>query len=411
MRRTAADIPDRWLFLPIKEGNVRLTSFFGLMETTSETAPLSAPMTLSSWLSAPSGDASGLWFMSLLADFVFPEAFVWGESAAIARADAQASSDYFSSGGQERDSNLGRAATAFGWGGGLLADAWPAAPDEGEYSRVRTSNIETLLIGGTLDFSTPPQVATNELLPHLPNGHQVVLAGFGHSTNFWTYQPEAGTRLITTFFDSGRIDDSLYKPASVDFTPEMTHTALGKGLAGAMVGLALITVVSLLWMPRRVHKRGRFGRKASATLRSLYAIVLGLGGWFLGALLVITTMPGVPLANDLLAALSVGVPVGLGIYWAWVHSDWSSATKTVGLVAAMGGALVGAWLGFNATEGLLALITVIAGAAVGANLALIVLGMTWEWRIGSRLAREAETTSGVGQIGVGRTVSLPRTEP
>ena len=76
----------------------------------------------------------------------------------------------------------------------------------------------------------------------------------------------------------------------------------------------------------------------------------------------------------------------------------------------MGGALVGAWLGFNATEGLLALIAVIAGAAVGANLALIVLGMTWERRIAS-LAREAETTSGAGQSGVGRTVSLPRTEP
>ena len=46
MRRTAADIPDRWLFLPIKEGNVRVASFYGLMESTSEAAPLSAPMTL-----------------------------------------------------------------------------------------------------------------------------------------------------------------------------------------------------------------------------------------------------------------------------------------------------------------------------------------------------------------------------
>jgi len=42
MRSTAADMPDRWLFLPIKEGNARLASFFGLFETTSETNPLSA---------------------------------------------------------------------------------------------------------------------------------------------------------------------------------------------------------------------------------------------------------------------------------------------------------------------------------------------------------------------------------
>ena len=35
--------------------------------------------------------------------------------------------------------------------------------------------METLLIGGELDFATPPQKATRELLPHLPNGHEVVL--------------------------------------------------------------------------------------------------------------------------------------------------------------------------------------------------------------------------------------------
>ena len=377
MRETAADIPDRWFFLPIKEGNVRVASFYGLAESTSENAPLSSPMTLDSWLSAADGDASGFWFQSLLADIAFPTAFVWGEYAAAARADAQAASDYFSSGGQKRRSNLGYAATAFGWGGGRLADGWPAVPDEGDFSSVRTSEVETLLIGGTLDFATPPQWATRDLLPHLPNGQQVVLDGFGHSFDFWTYQPEASSRLINTFFDSGKVDDSLYKPARVDFTPEVTQTALAKGIAGSMVGLGALTVLSLLWMARRVHKRGHFGRKASATLRSLYPMVLGLGGWFLGVLIVTTTMPGVPLDNELLAVLPVAVPIGLGIYWAWVHRDRSATTKTAGFVAAMGGALLGAWLGFHATAGLLALITTIVGATVGANLLLIVLGMTW----------------------------------
>ena len=377
MRETAADIPDRWFFLPIKEGNVRVASFYGLAESTSENAPLSSPMTLDSWLSAADGDASGFWFQSLLADIAFPTAFVWGEYAAAARADAQAASDYFSSGGQKRRSNLGYAATAFGWGGGRLADGWPAVPDEGDFSSVRTSEVETLLIGGTLDFATPPQWATRDLLPHLPNGQQVVLDGFGHSFDFWTYQPEASSRLINTFFDSGKVDHSLYRPARVDFTPEVTQTALAKGIAGSMVGLGALTVLSLLWMARRVHKRGCFGRKASVTLRSLYPMVLGLGGWFLGVLIVTTTMPGVPLDNELLAVLPVAVPIGLGIYWAWVHRDRSATTKTAGFLAAMGGALLGAWLGFHATAGLLALITTIVGATVGANLLLIVLGMTW----------------------------------
>jgi pimeloyl-ACP methyl ester carboxylesterase len=378
IRRTGADMPERWLFLPIKPGNVRVASFFGLIESTPEEAPLNAPVTLDSWLSAAEGDASGFWFQSLLVDFVVPDAFVWGHYAAAAILDSQAAREYFSSGGQDPGSNLGRAATAFVWGGGRLADAWPAAPDEDAYSRVRTSDVESLLIGGELDTSTPPQVATEELLPYLPNGHEVILPGFGHTATFWADQPDAGTRLITTFFDTGRVDDSLYELQSVDFTPEVTHTALAKRIAGAMVGLALLTVLSLLWSARRVRKRGHFGRKASATLRSLYPIVLGLGGWFLGVVIVITTMPGVTLDSELLAAVAVGVPIGLGIYLAWVHRGWSAATKAAGFWGAMAGALVGGWAGFNSTEGLLALISAIVGAAVGANATLLVLDISWD---------------------------------
>jgi pimeloyl-ACP methyl ester carboxylesterase len=376
IRKTAADVPDRFWFLPIKYGNVRAGSLFGLFEATSEAAPLSAAMTLDSWLSASAGDASGLWFLSLASDLFYPGAFVWGQYAAAGRIDAQAARRYFS-GPRDRNS-IGDAATAFVWGGGRLADAWPAAVDESKYRRVRPSNVETLLIGGALDFSTPPQVATKELLPSLPNGHQVVLPGFGHSASFWEEQPAAGTRLVNTFFDSGRVDDSLYKPQHVDFTPEVTDTALAKGIAGTMVGLAALTVLSLLLMARRVHRRGRFGRKASATLRSLYPIVLGLGGWFLGVLIVITTMPGVPLDDELLAALSVGLPIGLGAYFAWVNRDWSAQTKTTGLAGVIGGALVGSWLGFNATDGLLALVTSIVGATVGANLILLALDIAWD---------------------------------
>ena len=66
-------------------------------------------------------------------------------------------------------------------------------------------------------------------MPYLPNGHQVVLEGFGHSFTFWTEQPEAGTRLISTFLDRGQVDDSLYQPQRIDFTPSPT----GRGIAPA----------------------------------------------------------------------------------------------------------------------------------------------------------------------------------
>lgn len=202
-----------------------------------------------------------------------------------------------------------------------------------------------------------------------------MLPKLGHSTSFWTEQPEASTQLIDTFLNSGRVDDSRYQPMRVDFTPEVTLTALAKGTAGTMLGLALLTVASLLAMARRVHTRGGYGPKASAALRSLYPIVLGPGGWFAGALIVLTTSSGVPLDDELLAAVSVGLPIGLGVYLAWTRRNRSATTRAVGFAAATGGALLGAWLGFHATEGLAALLSTLLGSIVGANLLLLVLDL------------------------------------
>jgi pimeloyl-ACP methyl ester carboxylesterase len=369
MKRT--DVPAKWLFLPVEDGNVRIASFFGLMETTMESAPLASPMTIDSWLADADGDASGFWLQSLAARLFLPKAFVWGQYASVGRLDSAEARDYLAS--SPPDSILDDAGTEFMWGGGRLADAWPATPGEDDYDRVRTSSVETLLVSGALDFAAPPQAATNELLPHLPNGEQVLLPGIGHSLSFWTQQADAGTHLVNTYFDTGRVDRSRYKAQNVDFTPEVTQAALGKGIAGTMVGLAVLTVLSLLWLGLR--RKPRFGGKSSAVLRSLYPVVLGLGGWAAGVLLVVTTMPETPLDDERLAILSVGLPVGLGIYWAWVNRESRAASKLIGLVLGVGGALGGAWLGFHAGTGLLALLTAIVGAIAGANLALVVLDL------------------------------------
>src|SRR5215211_5637170 len=381
LKRTVADMPDHWLFLPIRKGNARIASFYGLMESTSESAPLSAPMTLNAWVSAAKGDSSGLWFESLLAQLAFPESFVWGDVAAVARADTRAADRYYSSSENPGDTIIGDPATDFNFAGGRLTDARPSKPTENEYARVRTSNVETLLVGGTLDVATPPQVATQELLPFLPNGHQVVLAELGHTDSFWNDQPKASTRLLNAFLDKGKVDDSLYTHQAVDFTPDVTQTALGKGIGGAMMGLALLVPLSLLLMWRRVRKRGGFGRKASAVLRSVYLLVLGLGGWFIGLMIVLVALPTIPLDSALLAVVSIGVPIGLGTYWAWVNSERQERATTIGVSVSATGALIGAVLGFNATAGLMAVITTIVGAAVGANLGLIALDVA---KIGER---------------------------
>jgi pimeloyl-ACP methyl ester carboxylesterase len=399
LRANSADIPDHWWFLPIRKGNVRLASFFGLISATSAAEPLTAPMTLDSWFAAGNGDPSGLWFMSLMAGLAFPQAQVWGDVASVARTDSAAAEHYFA-GEQRTRSILGKSpGSDFLWAGGTLRTAWPAGPDDNAYSKAQTSRVPTLLIGGDLDLATPPQRATRELLPHLPNGHQVVLPNLGHTDDFWSYEPEASSHLVNTFLANGKVDDSLYTNTPVDFTPGLKQTVLAKGLLGAMVGFAALAVLSLLWLPRRVHTRGRIGRRSAASIRSLYVLVLGLGGWFAGTLVVLTTMPTVPLDSDLVAGISVGAPVGLGIYWAWVHREWSPRTKGTGLAGALAGALVGAWLGCNATSGILAALTAIIGAVVGANLIVLVLDIARDVSVRRLVAEPARPAVATPELG------------
>jgi pimeloyl-ACP methyl ester carboxylesterase len=392
---TRTEMPNRWLFLPIKDSNVHVVSMFGLFESTPSAWPSFAPSVIDVWLSAAEGDPSGMWVTSLIGDVMLPELFVYGQYAAAASVDAQAARDYFGPGAQDHEGNFGYDATAFGWAGGQAVETWPTANEVDDYTPVQESNVETLLIGGELDVSTPPQIATEELLPSLPNGHQVVLPGFGHTVTLFTEQPEASTRLINTFYDSGRVDDSLYAPHDVDFTlPPMTFGSVARIAVGALSALGALTVISLIVMARRFQRRGRTGPVAGALLRSIYPAFLGLGGWSLGVLIVLTTMPAVRIDNQVLIIVGVGLPIGLGIYWAWVNRDWPARVRAVGFGLALVGALVGAWLGYHALGGFPGILTAIVGATVGANISIIVFDIFGERSSPQVLDGESAAASG-----------------
>ena len=85
-----------------------------------------------------------------------------------------------------------------------------------------------------------------------------------------------------------------------------------------------------------------------------------------------------PIDGELLVVFSMGVPIALGIYWAWLQRDWPSETRRLGLAAAGLSALVGGWLGFHAGADILALVTTILGAAAATNLALILVSVARE---------------------------------
>jgi pimeloyl-ACP methyl ester carboxylesterase len=384
VRRTTADFPDRWLFLPIKESNLRAMTLFGMFDTV-PTGAAYAPMMIDAWLAAAEGDAGGFWFTSILVDVMSADLFIAGQRAAAASLDHRAAREYFADGPGDL-ANLGRAATASAWAAGRWVDVWPTAAEVGAYQLMRSSAVETLVVNGVLDLSTPPQLAARDLMPYLPNGQEVVLADFGHTESFFRQQPDAGTHLVNTFFDSGRVDLSRYQPQPVDFTPPTTYGAYARMVLAALLGLAALTVLSLVALAHRVRTRGHVGPSAAAAVRSVFLLVLGLGGWSLGALLVLTAMPGARITGELVVVTSVAVPIGLGAYVAWVQRGWSAPLRYAGSVAVAAGALGGAWLGFHAAAVPFALFTAIAGAGAGANLTLILLDM---WRAESTERRGA----------------------
>ena len=382
MKHTAAHVPSSWYSLPIKPGNALVGTFLGLTEATAVDSPLSGPMTLDSWISAAQGDPSGLWLLSTMANLTLPTSFTWGEFASIGMADAQPVERYFSS-GADRGSIIGNPLGEFLWGAGGLVHAWPANPGENQYTSVQNSSVPTLLIGGTLDFETPAQNATKELLPHLSDGHQVILSGLGHVDDFFSYEPKASTQLLTTFYATGQVDTSLYTPNKVSFTTSQTQAAIARDILGFMIGFALLAVIWLVVLAIRIRRRGGTGRKTGAWIRSAGPLVFGLGGWFLGALLVLRFWSSQPLDGQLLAVVSIAVPIWLGVYAGWVRTDTPKEMRAKGIGAAGVGAVVGAALGFHVVSGLMALITAIIGAAVVSNLSLLVLDI-WTERATSR---------------------------
>jgi hypothetical protein len=125
-----------------------------------------------------------------------------------------------------------------------------------EYLQVQPTDVESLLISGSLDFSTPAQFATEELLPYLSNGEQVILKDLGHVSSFWSSQPEARVHLQNTFFDTGQVDASLYTYQPLDFDVGLGWPGLAKLLL-AIVVLVPILLLALVWWIIHRAKRHR----------------------------------------------------------------------------------------------------------------------------------------------------------
>ena len=245
MRNITRNMPDRWLFIQIDPGKVRVLTHFLLFHRNSSATVYDL------FLAAEEGDPSGLALMSVMYNLIWPGMNTWGEWANKGIIDYDPSRDYLTD-MDPPNSVIGSPFSLLCGGSGQFGGSWPSTPIPDEFLEVPSSNVETLLVSGSIDFSVAPQWATNELLPVLSNGHQVILSEFGHTSDFWGLQPEATIHMLTAFFDKGDVDDSLYTYEPMDFHVEWGWPTQAKQYLAIATGVPLILMLLVGFIVRWV---------------------------------------------------------------------------------------------------------------------------------------------------------------
>lgn len=251
IRNVLKSLPRKWLIFRIDPDKVKVATFMFLYQTGTAAQVFDADV------AAEKGDLSGLAFFSVMYDKMIPKALNWGDNAAKAF-----SADYDPTRNYETD--MVPQGSIFGsplsklWGIAKYG-GWPINPIPEEYRRLQYSDVETLMVNGSIDFATPAAYAKNELLPYLRNGKLIILAEMGHCDDVQGLQPDAFRHLVETFYLEGIVDDSKFHYQPMNFVPSQSLPGMAKkyvrGFAlvggGAVVALIFIIIILVGFIKRR----------------------------------------------------------------------------------------------------------------------------------------------------------------
>ena len=213
-------LPQKWRRISINPNKVKIMMFMMAYQRNGIAQIFDA------FVAAENGDLSGLAFLSMSYDQLpnmkgmsFAENFAKAMSA-----DFDPGRDYLGTMDPEGSiigsplSKLFCISTNGGWPIKLIPE---------EYRQLQISNVETLLLNGTIDISTPIQ-NSKELLKYLPNGHLVAFENRGHQ-DIGLLQNDEYHVLVNTFYQSGEVDGSSFKYIPINFhNPKPSYQKMGK---------------------------------------------------------------------------------------------------------------------------------------------------------------------------------------
>ena len=239
------NLPKRWLFFPIDPGTIQLGSQ-AMMYADSDMT-----MIFDIYLAAGKGDPSGLAMANLMARLMYPaDRLVFGDAFSKG-----GSTDLPKYGGIESislgNSIMGAPHSELVW---PMASEWPIELIPQELREFQESDVEMLLVNGTVDFSTPPN-ALDEAKPYYHKAQMVLLPEFSHVGDEYTLQTDAFERLITSYYDTGVGDASLYVYQPLSFKPSMSLTVIARLLVAAMIILPALLILVIALVVRRIRRR------------------------------------------------------------------------------------------------------------------------------------------------------------
>jgi hypothetical protein len=239
------NMPKTWLAFNIDPDTIRLASHVELYSISNMSTIVDA------YLAAAQGDPSALAILNLVLPMMTP-------------ADMIVYGDEFSKGGTV-DLARYRGIESISLGNSIMgapfseliwpmSKEWPIELISPDLRELQESSADMLLVNGTVDVGTPA-TDVDEAKPYYHKAQMVLLSEFSHTGDVTTLQPQAFQRLITSYYDTGVADSSLYVYQPLSFQPQISLTLIAKLLVAAALVLPALLLLAVVLGVRRIRRR------------------------------------------------------------------------------------------------------------------------------------------------------------